>query len=265
MTIVVRTPVVRRLVCYWAIELSSVAITMASAIVWFDDDLGVGDYWYGLSVAAYGTGAALGLLLVGGRRFRMSMPKVLLLTGPVYAASCALCVIAEVPWLMGLGWLVWGIAMGPEMVTSEPEFVARIEPALRGRAFAGVGVANTLGAAVGFAVAGPLLAQFGARTTTLATAVLILLTSLLWLGPTRRGLPPAPVFDPEAEVESGAELGPHPLATLGERGEPLASDQSPDTDRLRSARTGSRPTRNWVVSTPSRRGSSRRGSTGGAG
>ena len=62
-----------------------------------------------------------------GRRFRMSLPAILLIASPRYAVTCALGVVAEVPWLMPLGWLLWGLAMGPEIVRSEPEFVQRIE------------------------------------------------------------------------------------------------------------------------------------------
>ena len=194
MTIVLRTPVVRRLVAYWSASLACVAVAMASAIIWFNDSLRVDDYWYGLSVSAYGIGAAGGLLLVGGRSIAMTPPRVILATAPLYALGCGLGVLFDVPWLLGLSWLIWGVVMGPEMVTAEPEFVARIDPALRGRAFAGIGVANTLGASVGYAVAGPLLDAFGAKTVTLGTAVVILCIGCLWIAPSRRGLPPRPVF-----------------------------------------------------------------------
>ena len=195
MTIVLTTPVVRRMVLYWSSSVACVAVAMAAAIIWFNDELRAADYWYGLSISAYGIGAALGLLLVGGVAIRRSVPSVMLASAPCYAITCAVCVAFEVPWLMSIGWLLWGIAMGPEMVTGEPEFVARIRPELRGRAFAGVGVANTLGMAAGYAVAGPLLDRFGARNVTYGTAVVILLIGTLWIGPARRGLPERPRFD----------------------------------------------------------------------
>lgn len=200
MTIVLTTPVVRRMVFYWSASVACVAVAMAAAIIWFTDELESPDYWYGLSISAYGIGAALGLLLVGGMAIRRSVPNVMLASAPVYAISCAMCVAFEVPWLMAIGWLLWGIAMGPEMVKGEPEFVARIRPELRGRAFAGVGVANTLGMAAGYAVAGPLLDRFGARDVTYGTAVVILLIGTLWIGPARRGLAPRPIFDEAVEI-----------------------------------------------------------------
>ncbi len=195
MTISLRTPVVRRMVAYWSASVACVAVAMAAAIVWLNDELDAGGYWYGLSVSAYGIGASAGLLIVGGITFKTSLPKVMVASAPAYALSCGICVLLDVPWMMAIGWLMWGVAMGPEIVKGEPEFVGRIAPELRGRAYAGVGVANTLGAAFGYALAGPLLDRFGAKSTTLGTAVVILAIGGLWIGPARRGLQPPPNFD----------------------------------------------------------------------
>jgi predicted MFS family arabinose efflux permease len=49
-----------------------------------------------------------------------------------------------------------------------------------------MGIAITLGMAAGYAVAGPLLDIYGARTTTYITAVVILAAGTLWIGPLRR-------------------------------------------------------------------------------
>lgn len=187
MTIVVTTPFVRRLVLYWSLSLATVSMAMASAAVWFEDTLEAPDYWYGLSVSAYGTGAALATLGFGGRNFRWSLPAILLAAAPCYAVTAVIGVAAEVEWLMPVGWLLWGIAFGPEIVRAEPEFVERIEPESRGRAYAGMGVSMMLGLAAGYAVAGPMLDAFGARATTVVTAVAILAVGCLWIGPLRRG------------------------------------------------------------------------------
>ncbi len=199
MTIVLRTPVVRRMVAYWSASVACVAVAMTAAIIWLNQDLDAGDYWFGLSVSGYGIGAATGLVFVGGRSFTSPMPQIMLRSAPFYALSCGLGVLFDVPWMMAIGWLMWGISMGPEMVRGEPEFVARIEPELRGRAFAGVGVANTCGAALGYAVAGPLLERFDARSVTLGTAGFILAIGAMWIVPARRGVPAPPAFDDPAD------------------------------------------------------------------
>ncbi len=192
MAIVVRTRFVRRLCLYWAFENATIGLCMAAALVWFQRTLDAPDYWYGLSISCYGIGAASGLALFGGRRFTLPLPTVLVLSAPVYAVCCAVGVLAHVPWLMGLGWLVWGISLGPEIVLAEPAFVAAIDERMRGRAYAGIGVANTIGIAVGYAIAGPTIEWFGPRTVTLGTALAILVIGAMWLAPSHTLVTAAP-------------------------------------------------------------------------
>ena len=163
---------------------------MAAAIVWFEEDLGVADAWYGMSVAAYGIGchARPGV----GRRAAASacpLATILVISAPVYAASCALGVVALEPWLLPLGWLVWGVAMGPELVLGELLVVESVPEDVRGRAFAAMAVLTMIGMAVGYGVAGPMVEAIGARATIAWTAVVILTLAVLWIGPARRGRP----------------------------------------------------------------------------
>jgi NRE family putative nickel resistance protein-like MFS transporter len=180
------TRMVARLIVYWSIVMATVAIVMAAAIVWFAEDLGVSDAWYGLSIAAYGSGATLGLVWAGGRTFRLSLATILVISAPVYALCSALGVVATVPWLLPLGWLLWGFAMGPEMVLGEVLVVESVPEALRGRAFAAMAVLTMVGMAVGYGVAGPMIETIGARATIFWTSVVILSLGLLWIGPAWR-------------------------------------------------------------------------------
>lgn len=207
MAVVARTPFVRRLALYWMLSMVTVAMAMAAAVVWFEDTLDAAEYWYGLSVSGFGIGAAAATLVFGGRRFRVSLPVLLLVATPVYAATCAAGVAFEVPWLFPIGWLLWGIALGPEIVRAEPEFVQRIDGASLGRAYAGLGVAITLGTAAGYAIAGVLLDRVGARTTTYVTALAILGVGCMWIGPARRreGRGPVPALT-EPGFRSVAEV-----------------------------------------------------------
>lgn len=181
-TIIFTTPYVRRMVAYWFGSIVTVAMAMGAAVVWFEDDIGRPE-WYGLSLSAWGIGSALGALLFGGRRFRLSFGRITLYAAPVYAVWCALPVAAELFWLLPLAWLLWGISFGPEVVTGDPEFVARLPRAQLGRAYAGLGVVLMLGMAAGYAITGPLLDAFGARTTTLIAAAATLAVGLVWLLP----------------------------------------------------------------------------------
>ncbi len=181
------TRLVRRLILYWTIVMATVAIVMAAAIVWFEEDLGVADAWYGISVAAYGIGATLGLGWAGGRSFRLPLATILVISAPIYAVTCAMGVVALQPWLLPLGWLLWGIAMGPELVLGEVLVVESVPEDVRGRAFAAMAVLTMLGMAVGYGVAGPMVEAIGARATIAWTAVAILALALLWVGPALRG------------------------------------------------------------------------------
>lgn len=186
MAIIVQTPVVRRLVGYQVLVFASVGLAMATAVVWYEVDLEAPEWWFGLAIAGYGIGATLGIGWAGSRTWTASLPKVLLTLAPIYATCCVFGVLADQPWMMPLGWLLWGIATGPEQVLGELTFVNRIPEASRGRAFAGLNVVISGGQFLGFLVAGPALEWFGARPTTYATAVMILFTGLIWLGPARR-------------------------------------------------------------------------------
>ena len=184
MAIAVRIRGVRRLVLYWSLGMSAVAIVMAAAIVWFERSLAVDEIWYGLAISAYGIGAAIGAAWAGGRSFSWPLPRVLLVVAPIYAAFCGVGVLFAVPWLLPLGWLCWGIALGPEMVLGELFFVRRVPEESLGRAFAGVGVANTVGMAAGYAIAGPALELWGPRSVVLGVAAFILVLGVvLWLRP----------------------------------------------------------------------------------
>jgi predicted MFS family arabinose efflux permease len=177
----------------------AVAMAMAAAAVWFEDTLDAGGYWYGLSISGYGIGSALATLAFGSRRFTWSLPRVLVAAAPVYAASALLGVVAHVPWLMVIGWTAWGLAFGPEIVRAEPEFVTRLDGGNLGRAYAGLGVAITLGSALGYAAVGPLIDAFGPRTATVAAAGVLLAGGAMWLSPGRATAPAVA----GAVVESG--------------------------------------------------------------
>ncbi len=183
MGVVATTPGVRRLVAYNVGVMMTVAAVMGAAVIWYEVELDVSGSWFGLAVAAYGVGAALGMGLFGGFSFRLPLPVIIVIATPLYAISAGIGVMWELPWLLPLGWFMWGIALGPELVLGEVTIVSNIAEEKLGRAFAGIGVGTTLGMAVGYAIAGPSLERFGARSTILFTAGAVLLLGMTWIGP----------------------------------------------------------------------------------
>jgi MFS family permease len=184
--VLLATPIVRRLIFYWTVVMATVAIVMAAAIEWFEVDRGVADAWYGLSIAAYGIGSTAGLAWAGSRTFRLPLTVILIISAPIYAAASVLGVVAFEPWLLPLGWLIWGVAMGPELVLGEVLVVESVPETVRGRAFAAMAVLTMLGMAAGYGAAGPMIEAIGARATIAWTSLGILALALLWIGPARR-------------------------------------------------------------------------------
>ncbi|MEM9201942.1 MAG: MFS transporter [Actinomycetota bacterium] len=186
---ILAAPGLSRIVFYFALVMAAVGIVQAGALVWFERDLEVGGYWYGLAIAGYGLGSILGLLWAGQRTFHWPLPRILLAAAPIYAAACGVSAVIEQPWMLPIGWLLWGAALGPEIVVSELFLVGSVPESGRGRAYATMGLAITVGAAVGFAASGPLLEAFTARSVIISTAGLVLATGLLWLRPALQNEP----------------------------------------------------------------------------
>ncbi len=187
MAVVLRTPGVRRLIVHVVIQMATVGLVMASAVVFYESELQAPDYWFGLAIAGYGTGSVVGLAFIGGRRFSIPLPRLILIATPAYAVACAIGGLVDRPEILAISWFVWGVAFAPEQLLAETFFVERIDETERGRAFAGLNVAISLGMAVGSLIAAAALDSFSARTVILAAGVTIILSGAVWLGPSRQG------------------------------------------------------------------------------
>ncbi len=187
MAVVTRTPGIRRMLPYQMLTMATVGLLMASAVVFYERDLDAADYWYGIAIGAFGFGNAIGLGIAGSRAITMPLPRIALIGAPVYAVCCAIGGALTEPWVLALSWLLWGMVLGPEFVRSETFFVSRITKDQHGRAFAGLGVASTIGMTIGFAISGPLLESFHSRWVILGTGFVTLALGLFWIGPARQG------------------------------------------------------------------------------
>lgn len=188
-SVLLRTPVLRRLVLYMSAETAVVAVVLAGAVVWFEEGLDVSGSWYGISMALYGIGTTLGLAWAGSRSWRIGLPRVAALMAPIYAASNLLGVVALEPWLLGVGWLIWGIAYGPELVLAELLLVHSVPEVVRGRAWGAYAVIALLSSAAGYALAGPLLEWLGPRATLAWMSPALLALAVLWIVPIRAPAP----------------------------------------------------------------------------
>ncbi len=229
MGVVATTPGVRRLVAYNVFVMMTVAGVMGAAVIWYEVELDASGSWFGLAIASYGIGAALGMGIFGGLHFRLPLPVIIIIATPIYTVAAGMGVLFEVPWLLPLGWLLWGIALGPELVLGEVTIVSNVPEEKLGRAFAGIGVGTTMGMAAGYAVVGPALERYGAKSTILFTAGAVFLLGMSWLGPAvearrvgsdsfwvrphRIGAPYSSTPDPTVPNEHGLDVGARPAST----------------------------------------------------
>ncbi len=187
MAVAARTPGVRRFLYYTVVVMATVGALMASAVVFYERDLAAADYWYGLAIGGYGIGNATGLALAGSRSFTWSLPRIIVTATPFYAVACAIGGLTDRPAVLAVSWFLWGVMLGPEYVTSETFFLSRIAESQRGRAFAGLGVANSLGMAAGSLIVAPLLVAFSARQVILGVGVVVLSAATIWVRPALQG------------------------------------------------------------------------------
>lgn len=187
MAVVARTPGVRRLFPHLTLVMGTVGCLMASAVVFYERELEAAEYWYGLAIGAYGVGSALGLGIAGSLDIRSPLPRIIAVATPFYAVACAIGGAVEWPAVLALSWFLWGVLLGPEMVVSETFFLSRIAERHRGRAFASLNVANSLGMALGSLAAAPLLAAYSSRAVILGTGVVVFAGVLIWIRPALEG------------------------------------------------------------------------------
>ena len=187
MALVAKTPGVRRLLPYTTVVMGTVGVLMAAAVVFYERDLDAADFWYGLAIAAYGIGSAVGLAMAGSMQLRFPLPRIIVMATPFYAVACAIGAAVASPAVLAISWFLWGVLLGPELVTSETFFLSRVAEQHRGRAFASLNVANSLGMAIGSLLAAPLLAGYSARMVILGTGVVVLAAGLFWVRPAIQG------------------------------------------------------------------------------
>ncbi len=153
-----------------------VSALITTAVVYLARLPGSPDGAFGLAVAGYSTGAVLGLLVAGTIEWQVPLRVLLWRSMVVYGLVC-LASVGLPRWeVLALGWLAWGIAFGPEEIVSDVVTVQRSPDHLLGRTYAGLGVLEMGGDAVG-AMLGGLAAQF------IDPRTVIIAVGLTYLGP----------------------------------------------------------------------------------
>jgi MFS family permease len=194
-------PTLRTLFVTEAIAMVFFASVEPVEVLYAKTTLDAGDFGYGLLVATWGVGAALGAVV-----FSRSVRRPLgpMLTGGTLLVGVAYLGFAAAPtlWIACMAAVVGGIGNGiqwPSMISA----VQQLTPAaLHGRLMSAVGSLNALCPAIGFVLGGSLAALSSPRVAMAVPGVVATLATLAFLrlpvrGLQSRGEPQAVLTEPD--------------------------------------------------------------------
>ena len=160
----------------------------AANVFFVKDDLGLGDVGYGLLLAAWTVGMALGATLVP-RRIGSGMLAIgALVAIAVQGAGLASPALVLVPVLAFAFFFVGGAAHGTKNVLIRTLIHERVPSSLHGRAFAAYNGLRNGAELVALVAGGLLVSTIGARWTMLLAGTIPMTAALVALAVSRRRL-----------------------------------------------------------------------------
>jgi MFS family permease len=202
-----RDPVLRRLSIAWFVFLLGLGMSMVADAP-LSEHFGVGASGFGLLIMCWGGGGAIGSFL--GRELTERSERRWLVFGTLGVAVTGIC-IAAAPWfqLVLLSALVMGTADGLTTVAEIGVLQRRSPDSVRSRVMAAFDGVLSIGLAISFILAGPVLSVLGPRLVYAVGGVSAAAAALMiW-----------PVVRPFART---LDLAPAPAAEMGARAEESA-------------------------------------------
>ncbi len=197
-----REPVLRRLVVAFTVFVLGMGMGMVADAP-LAESFGAGSTGLGLLVAAWGTGAVIGNM--SGRWLSERREYLWIVYGSFGIAAAALVVgFAGTFWLALAGLLVFGVCDGLAIVSENGIMQRRTPDAVRSRTMAAFEALLSIGLAIAYILAGPVLTLVGPHVVyriggITALAAAIILVPLLRLVPPR-GSTTEPSGDPSAQT-----------------------------------------------------------------
>jgi MFS family permease len=149
------------------VSLLLMTATPAAALFFAQDDLGTGASGYGVLMAVWGAGMALGALAVAPR-FRLgAMACVAVAAVAAQGLGIAVPALWPAVWLALAGYLFGGVAHGTKNVLARTLIHHRAPERLRGRAFAAFNGLRNGAELVALTLGGVAIGALGARWTLL--------------------------------------------------------------------------------------------------
>lgn len=170
-------PLLKRLVVVQGLAALSAGATSGLLVVLANHSLGVGPTGFGLLLAAIGTGAALGPILL--RRWIRPASRAWLF-GPYAVRGGVDLTLAAVanPYAAGSALLVYGMSTSTGMIAYNTTLQTEIAPAVRGRTYAFYDIIWNAARLVSLGLGGLLADAIGVRSVYLAGGLLLLIAAL---------------------------------------------------------------------------------------
>ena len=180
------------------VSLLLMTATPAAALFFADEDLGMGGAGYGVLMAVWGAGMAIGALAVAPRFSRGALAAGAVAAVAAQGMGIAVPAMWPMVWLAIAGYLFGGVAHGTKNVLARTLIHHRAPERLRGRAFAAFNGLRNGAELVALTLGGIAISALGARWTLLyagAVPVVAACAGLLWMRARVRVVPvagPAP-------------------------------------------------------------------------
>lgn len=171
-----------------------VGLSIVVAVPYLDELGNAPSGAYGYAIAAYSTGAIVGLWLAGIANWeRYNLRTILVIANVAYGLLVIVSVAVPAWQVVALAWLLWGIAFGPEDVVADSRVAAAVPDQWLGRVYAWWSIISKLGSALAFGGA-MLLESVDARTVLFVAGAAYALTvpSLLCVLGRQRQTPSGP-------------------------------------------------------------------------
>jgi MFS family permease len=166
------------------VSLLLMTATPAAALFFADDDLHMGDAGYGILMATWGAGMAIGAFAVAPRFRRGAMACGAVAAVAAQGLGIAVPALWPMVWLALAGYLFGGIAHGTKNVLARTLIHQRAPERLHGRAFAAFNGLRNGAELVALTLGGVAISAFGARWTLLyagALPALAAVAGLVWM------------------------------------------------------------------------------------
>lgn len=168
------------------VSLLFMSATITAEVFYLKEDLGVGDFVYGLVFACWTVGMMLGALVVSRRVAAVGLGTAILVAVAVQGAGVGLPAAWAAVGFAAAMWTIGGIGHGAKNVLMRTLIQLRVPEPVHGRAFAAYNGIRNSAELVALALGGLLVAAIGARTTLAIAGAVPVLAALAGLAVYRR-------------------------------------------------------------------------------